>query len=51
MRKKATTVIKGKKGQHLNQREVNTISEGVVEGILLFEVSTSGFKTNLYKLS
>lgn len=45
--KKKGLIIKGKKGQHLNQREVNTISEGVVEGILLFEVSTSGFKTNL----
>lgn len=45
--KKKGLIIKGKKGQHLNQREANAISEGMVEGILLFEVSTSGFKTNL----
>ena len=46
-KRKLIEVVKGKKGQHLNQREVNAISEGTVEGLLLFEVSTSGFKTNL----
>lgn len=45
--KKAITVIKGKKGQHLNQREVNAISDGAVDGLLLFDVNTTGFKTNL----
>lgn len=44
---KAIFKIKGKKGQHLNQREANAISDGTVEGLLLFDVDTSGFKTNL----
>lgn len=46
-KRKLIREVKGKKGQQLNQREVNAISEGTVEGLLLFEVSTSGFKTNL----
>ena len=47
MKKKGVTVIKGKKGQHLNQREANAIFDGTVEGLLLFDIDTFGFKTNL----
>lgn len=46
-KRKLIREVNGKKGQQLNQREVNAISEGTIEGLLLFEVSTSGFKTNL----
>ena len=46
-KRKLIREVKGKKGQQLNQREVNAISEGTVEGLLLFDVDTSGFKTNL----
>lgn len=46
--KKALTVIKGKKGQHLNQREAKAISEGAVKGLLLFGVEQRGLKVNLY---
>lgn len=47
MKKGAITSIKGKKGQHLNQREVNAISEGDIYGLLLFDVEANGYKVNL----
>ena len=47
MKKNAITAIKGKKGQHLNQREVNAISEGAIDGLLLFDVEANGYKVNL----
>jgi len=45
--RKEVLLIKGKKGQQLNQREVNAIADGAVDGLLLFDVEKNGYKVNL----
>ena len=45
--RKRLSIIKGNKGQHLNQREVNAISAGAVEGLILIDVIDRGHKISL----
>lgn len=47
MKKKPSVIIKGKKGQQLNQREAKLINDCAVEGLLLFD---SEIKGNTVKL-
>lgn len=47
MKKKPSIVIKGKKGQQLNQREVKLINDYAVEGLLLLDPQIKGSSITL----
>lgn len=47
MKKKILREIKGKKGQHLNDREVTMIRDGQIDGLLLLDVEKRAYTVNL----